>query len=56
MTQRLDFRVDIEEAIKTLNPSCNDFRLVSLYEYEQIFKQPLRQPELGSEGSLLQTS
>ncbi|MEH2015045.1 DUF6756 family protein [Nostoc sp.] len=36
MTQRLDFRVDIEEAIKTLNLSCNDFRLVSLHEYEQI--------------------
>lgn len=36
MTQRSDFRIDIEEAKQALNLSQNDFRLVSLHEYERI--------------------
>ncbi|MEH2231071.1 MAG: DUF6756 family protein [Nostoc sp.] len=51
MTQRLDFRVDIEETIKTLNLSCNDFRLVSLHEYEEILVSILeRFTSLGKKG------
>lgn len=51
MTQRLDFRVDIEEAIKTLNLSSNNFRLVSLHEYEEILVSILeRFTTLGKKG------
>lgn len=36
MTERLDFRVDIEKALKTTGLSSNDFKLVNPYEYEKV--------------------
>lgn len=51
MTRRSDFRVDFEEAAKTLNLSSHDFSLVSLHEYERILVSILdRFTNLGKKG------
>ena len=51
MNKSNDFRGHIAEAVKTLQISSNDFRLVSLYEYEDILVSILdRFTILGKKG------
>ncbi len=51
MTERLDFRVDIEQALKSTEFPSSDFKLVSPYEYEKILIAILdRFTTLGKKG------
>lgn len=51
MVERLDFRADIEVAVKVLSLSASDFRVLRFYEYENILKEIVAKfTTLGTKG------